>query len=130
MLNFDSNLKHKVSIVPIVLDITTSDANEEDIEFDEIAKENGLDAILIINYMYGLATFEKSPPKPIINAKAKLFRLINKTTIYQNSFLAYDKRGFGKYVSQFAANQARLYKIDLIKEIKGLAISLAYDLRI
>jgi hypothetical protein len=129
-LNLDPNIKQKISLVPIVSDIAISDENKEDKKFDKIANENGLDAILKINYMYGLATFERSPPKAIINAKAKLFRILDKKTIYQNSFLVYDKRAFGKHVARFAENQARLYKIDLIQEIKGLAIILAYDLRI
>ncbi len=87
----------------------------------ESAKKQEADIVLHLNIIYGLAIYKNTPSSAAIDADVTIFSVYSKEKLMEGSIRSDQEFCKGRYVDDFMADHALLYKQDMEKAMEGFA---------
>ncbi len=97
-------------------------------DYSPFQKLFGADSVLVIDYQYGLAAYDKRPASAAISADVSLISVgENRVILHKSIFCDTSWRG-GHTVSEYKADNARLFKEEIAEDVKGIAGVLVVEL--
>jgi hypothetical protein len=91
------------------------------VNYSPLRERFGTDAVLIIDFQYGLAAYAKGPASTAINADVTVVKIAENRVLLSQSILCDTPWLGGHSLAQYKADNARLFKEEIAEAAKSLA---------
>jgi hypothetical protein len=90
-------------------------------------REIGVDILLKIDFVYGLAAYADSKASAVIDADISVYDIKTSNLLMERSISSENYFKEGHVINEFKANKAELFKKNIIEAANGLSILIAYE---